>query len=60
MKLVESEVGKILSEATTKKVILLIFTILMSFPFFDYNTYWASKYSFDTGLDILSENYNLP
>ena len=56
IKIVESEVGKILSESTTKKVILLIFAVMVSIPFFDNTTYWQATVSFDTGLVILKNN----
>lgn len=50
IKVIESEVGKILSESTTKKVILLIFAVMVSIPFFDNATYWQTTVSFDSGL----------
>jgi hypothetical protein len=53
----ETKVGRKLSDLTTKRAILLMFTVMISIPFFDYTTYWTVTTSYDTGLSLLYNHY---
>ncbi|EGR33312.1 hypothetical protein IMG5_056350 [Ichthyophthirius multifiliis] len=54
----ESKVGKKLSDLTTKRVILLIFSIVLSIPLFSVETYVQIDTSFNTGLNFLQQIEN--
>src|SRR3990167_2221270 len=46
----ESNAGKQLSDLTTKRVIILILSIMISIPIFSIDTYWADFSSYQSGL----------
>lgn len=50
----ETNVGKQLSELTTKRVIILILSIMISIPIFSIDTYWPDYSSYQSGLQNLS------
>lgn len=54
----ETQVGKRLSDITTKRAIFLMFSVMVSIPFFDYSTYWESTNSFQTSIQLLTSNYD--
>lgn len=51
----ESKVGKRLSEATTRRVVILVLAMLFSVPFFTVNTYVIEPNSYDYGLSLVRE-----
>ncbi|EGR27667.1 hypothetical protein IMG5_191510 [Ichthyophthirius multifiliis] len=48
--IVESKVGQRLSDLTTQRVIVLVLSIMISVPLFDYNTYIESVTTYGNGL----------
>lgn len=58
----ESNAGKQLSDLTTKRVIILILSIMISIPIFSIDTYWADFSSYQSGLRnlmyLLNKNTN--
>ncbi|EGR29486.1 hypothetical protein IMG5_154690 [Ichthyophthirius multifiliis] len=53
LKKVESKIGKMLSDLTTKRVVLLIFSIAISVPLFSAETYNSLESSYTFGLNYL-------
>ena len=53
----ETKVGKVLSDLTTKRAILLMFSVMVTIPLFNYDTYWTDITSLDSGCNILMESY---
>lgn len=49
----ETNVGKQLSDLTTKRVIILILSIMISIPIFSIDTYWADYSSFNSATQNL-------
>lgn len=49
----ESRVGKRLSEATTRRVIILVLAMLFSVPLFTVTTYVIEPNSYSYGLDLV-------
>lgn len=49
----ETNVGKQLSDLTTKRVIILILSIMISIPIFSIDTYWSDYSSFNSGVQNL-------
>lgn len=50
----ESKVGKKLSDLTTKRVIVLVLTMMFSVPIFMLTTYWEENNSFEFGLTLMN------
>lgn len=50
IKFVETKVGAKLSDLTTRRVIVLVMSIMFSIPIFTVDTYYDPTVSFDTGL----------
>ena len=50
----ESKIGKVLSEVTTKKVIIMVLCVMLSVPVFSFNTYVVETNSFSIGLDLVA------
>jgi len=46
-------VGKQLSDLTTKRTIMLIFSVIITVPILSYETYFSSQTSYDTGIDMI-------
>jgi hypothetical protein len=46
----ETKVGKLLSDLTTKRAIMVMFSIMISIPLLDYLTYFSDMCAYDTGL----------
>lgn len=59
----ETNVGKQLSDLTTKRVIILILSIMISIPIFSIDTYWSDYSSYQSGaknlIFMLSRNKDL-
>lgn len=59
----ETNVGKQLSDLTTKRVIILILSIMISIPIFSIDTYWSDDSSYQSGTKnlvwMLSRDQNL-
>ena len=53
----ETKVGKTLSDLTTKRAILLMFSVMVSLPLFSYETYWSDKTSYETGCSMIVSRY---
>ena len=51
----ESRVGKRLSEATTRRVIILVLAMLFSVPLFTVSTYVTEPNSYDFGLSLIRD-----
>ena len=51
----ESKVGKKLSDMTTKRVSILVLSMLFSFPLFTVTTYITEPTSYDYGLSLIHE-----
>ena len=51
----ESKVGKRLSEATTRRVIILVLAMLFSVPLFTVTTYVEEPNSYNYGLSLIRE-----
>ena len=49
----ESKVGKMLSDLTTRRVIILVLAMLISVPLFSDTTYQDDNTSFETGINLL-------
>jgi hypothetical protein len=49
----ESKVGKMLSDLTTRRVIILVLAMLISVPLFTDTTYQDENTSFETGINLL-------
>lgn len=49
----ETKISKKLSDLTTKRVITLIFSVMISIPFFTRETYRDDKTSFEGGLNLI-------
>ena len=49
----ETKVGAKLSDLTTRRVIVLVMSIMFSIPLFDVGTYIDSTTSFDVGLGYI-------
>ena len=49
----ESKVGKMLSDLTTRRVIILVLAMLISVPLFTDQTYQDDNTSFETGINLL-------
>jgi hypothetical protein len=49
----ESNVGKMLSDLTTRRVIILVLAMLISVPLFTDLTYQEENTSFETGINLL-------
>ena len=49
----ESQVGRKLSEQTTKKVIVMVLVVLVSVPLCDVDSYITEPKSFRYGLDLI-------
>ena len=56
----ESRISRKLSELTTKRVILLILTLLFLLPLFNSDTYVEAEHSFTISLAMLSRLYGTP
>ncbi len=50
----ESKIGKVLSDVTTKKVIIIVLIVMLSVPLFSFNTYVTETKSFAMGLDFMA------
>ena len=59
----ETNVGKQLSDLTTKRVIILILSIMISIPIFSIDTYWTDYSSYNSGTQnlayLMSRNKNI-
>ena len=44
-----------LSDLTTKRSIMLMLSVIMLIPFFNYETYWNDTLAYDTGISILQD-----
>jgi hypothetical protein len=53
----ESKLGKVLSDVTTKRVIVMVLVVMLSVPLFSYYTYVNEAKSFLIGLDFIT-NYD--
>ncbi len=53
----ESKIGKMLSDVTTKRVIIMVLVIMLSTPLFSVGTYSVDTKSFGIGLDLIT-NYD--
>eukprot|EP01022_Parablepharisma_sp_SALTPOND_P023258 TRINITY_DN4865_c0_g1_i1.p1 TRINITY_DN4865_c0_g1~~TRINITY_DN4865_c0_g1_i1.p1 ORF type:complete len:1061 (-),score=72.97 TRINITY_DN4865_c0_g1_i1:835-4017(-) len=51
----ESKIGKMLSDVTTKRVIIMVLIIMLSMPLFATQTYEAVTKSFGIGLDLIAK-----
>jgi hypothetical protein len=49
----ESKVGKMLSDLTTRRVIILVLTMMFSVPLFTLNTYEEANTSYIFGLQLI-------
>lgn len=49
----ETKVGAKLTELTTRRVIVLVMSIMFSIPIFDVATYLEGEYSYDNGLSLV-------
>jgi hypothetical protein len=54
----ETKVGKLLSDLTTRRAIMVMFSIMISIPLLQYDTYFTDVSAFDTGLIYLEETFN--
>jgi len=46
----ETKVGKLLSDLTTRRAIMVMFSIMLSIPLLSYDTYFSDMTAYDTGL----------
>lgn len=49
----ETKVGKLLSDLTTKRAIMVMFSIMISIPLLEPDTYFTNISSYETGLNYL-------
>jgi len=50
----ETKIGKVLSEVTTQKVIIMVLVMMLSVPLFSFATYAVETKSFLLGLDLIT------
>jgi hypothetical protein len=56
----ESKIGKMLSDETTKRVIVMVLIVMLSVPLFSFYTYANETKSFQYGLDIITNYHSSP
>jgi hypothetical protein len=56
----ESRVGKKLSELTTKRVILMVLTMLLILPMFEADFFIEPYHSWDYGMTAIVQYYGTP
>jgi hypothetical protein len=52
----ETRVGKQLSDQITKKAILLMLSVIVCIPLFDYSTYWLERTAYESFLNMMYQN----
>ncbi|KAL4454659.1 hypothetical protein ABPG74_021864 [Tetrahymena malaccensis] len=56
----ETKVGKVLSDVTIKRVIVIVLVIMFSIPIFTYSTYYDPATSYQGGLSLIYQNKPSP
>lgn len=53
----ETRVGRTLSDLTTKRAIMVMFSVMISIPLLDYATYFQDLSAFESGLQLLESAF---
>ena len=54
---VETNVGKLLSELTTRRAIMVMFSVMISIPLLQYDTYFSDVTAYDSSLSYLENTF---